>query len=231
MVFGRLGLCRGDVAIDVGPGELVLASAIPGSSDSLGAWKRRLGTASAVRRERKVWQPPAAGKKDSALETDKKLPIGLKAAALALAGPNASVNEVQDVFAESESRSWDIRTLRGSSWRVSQTASSGKMSEEKGKEGNFRASQLFEAASSQDGTVSAAQVVTVFRKVKPDDSPTGGYFKIGLGEIDKERGYIIQGIQTVTLYPPPPFPGGTRTDLPLAKYKTRLLLSPITSAE
>mmetsp|Transcript_34708 Transcript_34708/g.68482 ORF Transcript_34708/g.68482 Transcript_34708/m.68482 type:complete len:132 (-) Transcript_34708:156-551(-) len=85
------------------------------------------------------------------------------------------------------------------------------------------------------GLVPAVSITTAYRKV-PTSPGTGSYgsgqyFKIGLGVIDKTRPFILQAIETIILLPTTLAKGAPRSGIPLATYKTRLLLSPITVPE
>jgi len=207
---------------DAGPGELVLASAVPGAQVALVAARSAVGAGSAIRRERRQWHLEAGG----ALEVPRDAPASLVAAAMALAGPNATVRPLGQQG--EDRRRWDAIAPSGLQWELRLAGAVGEL--DTGKE-KFRASEFFQAEAlvAPGGLAgsSAIRVDTVFRRVPAGSSPTGGLFKIGLGTVDPTRPFIVQAIQTATIFPPPPGPGRKSSDIALATYKTRLLLSPI----
>lgn len=217
--------------VNSGPGEWTLASAIPGAADALLAAKTAVGTPDAVRRGRRVWRE-AAGANGGVREAPAKVPSGIVAAALALAGRNATLGEVNQT--SSPGPVFEVLAPRGWAWQLKLEASLGRLDPER--PGNFRVSEFFTVKTviglqGQIGSSPAVNVVTVYRQVPASDSPTGGAFRIGLGEVDESRSSILQAIQTATVLPPPPSEGRNRSNIPLATYKTRLLFSPILPAK
>mmetsp|Transcript_12185 Transcript_12185/g.24808 ORF Transcript_12185/g.24808 Transcript_12185/m.24808 type:complete len:314 (-) Transcript_12185:29-970(-) len=187
------------------------------------------GTSSAVRRERRRWRLIKRGAEavaEGAEELPRSAPAGVEAAARALAGLNATVERGGD--AGGGSQNWYARAPSGLEWKLQPVGATVELEADKQK---FRTSEFFEVEGvvSPGGlpSSSALRVLTVYRKVRAEDSPTGGRFKIGLGTIDKTKPFIVQAIQTASIVPPPPGPGRKSPDLPLVTYKTRLLFSPI----
>merc|ERR1712008_231048 len=201
--------------------------------------KEAIGTSEALRRERRTWRTLAGSKDGSVIaEEPRRVPVGVMAAARALAGadptvtPNVACTETADL----SSCAWDVIAPGGWQWKLRAAEATSQLDAG----GTFRTTQFFDAKITVGpelsvGLVPAASVTTAYRKV-PTSPGTGSYgsgqyFKIGLGVIDKTRPFIVQAIQTVTLLPNTPAKGGPRSGIPLATYKTRLLLSPITVPE
>jgi len=225
--------------VDTGPGEAVLGSAIPGAPVALAAAKEAMGTSAALRRERRTWRALAGSKDGSVVaEESRSIPVGVMAAARALAGtdPNVNANAACTEMADLASCNWDVIAPGGWQWKLRAAEATGKLDAG----GTFRTTQFFDAKITVGpelsvGLVPAVSVTTAYRKV-PTSPGTGSYgsgqyFKIGLGVVDKTRPFILQAIQTITMLPNTPANDGRRSGIPLATYKTRLLLSPITVPE
>jgi len=213
---------------DSGPGELVLASAVPGAQQALTAAKSTLGTSAAVGRERRQWR--LTGSEDpvvGVVEVRRSVPTGIAAVAAALAGADAVVEPT--ATATPDAPTWDARAPTGLEWRLRPVGSATRPDSDQDK---FRTSEFFEARAlvtltGELAVPSALRIDTVYKRVPADASPTGGKFKIGLGTIDSGRSFIVQAIQTATIFPPPPAPDKKSSDIALATYKKRLLFSPI----
>jgi len=224
---------------DAGPGVEVLGSAIPGAPVALAAAKEAVGTSAALRRERRTWRALAGSEASSVVaEEPKSIPVGVMAAARALAGtdPIVSANAACTEMADFALCDWDVSAPGGWQWKL--RAAEVKSQLDAG--GTFRTTQFFDAKITVGpelsvGLVPAVSITTAYRKV-PTSPGTGSYgsgqyFKIGLGVIDKTRPFILQAIETIILLPTTLAKGAPRSGIPLATYKTRLLHSPVTVPE
>lgn len=222
--------CAGElIGAEAGPGGESALKSVLGAADALQSARSAVGTEVSLGRSRLRWK-----------STTKSAPLsegggaaeegtsGAAAAAAALAGPSTLAPLPDDgsapawrVRATAGREPWQLRAA-GAVLRPDQTADGDR----------FRLSELFQvekpgaAADGEGPGGPVVRIVTTYRRVPLQDSPTGGAFKIGLGEVDKSRPFLVQGIRVATLLAGAP-QAGSEAGVELASYKTRLLLSPL----